>query len=459
LFFGTVVGDNPRMRLVMPETRYARTVDGVHIAYQEVGSGPFDLIFANSWASHIEFSWSRPAVVRFYEHLSSFCRLILFDKRGTGLSDPVLNVPTIEDRMDDMRAVMDAVDSKSVALLGTSEGAATSVVFAATYPERTTAMVLFSPFIIGLADEECPWAWTADFWELMSTAMENTWGTPDGSGVEFCTPSLIGDESAREWYAHYWRSAASPASALALLRVNTQIDIRPVLCTVRVPTLVLQRTDEMWVNINYGRYTAEKIPGAKLVELPGTDHYPWEQNADAVVGEVEEFLTGARTERDSDRVLATVMFTDIVQSTEQASALGDQAWRERLDAHDEMVRRQLARYGGREVKTTGDGFLATFDGPARGIRCALAIRDGAHRLAIEVRAGLHTGELELRGEDVGGIAVHIGNRVASSAEADEVLVSSTVKDLVAGSGIQFADRGEQRLKGVPDAWRLFHVIV
>jgi len=360
--------------------------------------------------------------------------------------------------MDDMRAVMDAVDSKSVALLGTSEGAATSVVFAATYPEHTTAMVLFSPFIIGLADEECPWAWTADFWELMSTAMENTWGTPDGSGVEFCTPSLIGDESAREWYAHYWRSAASPASALALLRVNTQIDIRPVLRTVRVPTLVLQRTDETWVNINYGRYTAEKIPGATLVELPGTDHYPWEQNADAVVGEIEEFLTGARTERDSDRVLATVMFTDIVQSTEQASALGDRAWRELQDAHDEMVRRQLARYGGREVKTTGDGFLATFDGPARAIRCALAILDGARRLAIAVRAGLHTGELELRGDDVGGIAVHIGNRVASAAEADEVLVSSTVKDLVAGSGIQFVDRGDQRLKGVPDTWRLFHVV-
>ena len=243
------------------------------------------------------------------------------------------------------------------------------------------------------------------------------------------------------------------------MRVNTQIDIRPVLSTVRVPTLVLQRSDEMWVNISYGRYTADKIPGATLVELPGTDHYPWEQNAAAVVGEIEEFLTGARTERDSDRVLATVMFTDIVQSTEQASALGDQAWRERLDAHDEMVRRQLARYGGREVKTTGDGFLATFDGPARGIRCALAILDGARRLSIAVRAGLHTGELELRGDDVGGIAVHIGNRVASAAGSDEVLVSSTVKDLVAGSGIQFADRGDQRLKGVPGTWRLFHVVV
>lgn len=222
--------------------------------------------------------------------------------------------------------------------------------------------------------------------------------------------------------------------------------------------MVLQRTDEMWVNVNYGRYTAAKIPGATLIELAGTDHYPWEQNSDAVVGEIEEFLTGARTERDPDRVLATVMFTDIVKSTEHASALGDQAWRDVLDAHDEMVRRQLARFGGREVKATGDGFLATFDGPARGIRCALAIRDGAHRLAIPVRAGLHTGELELRGDDVGGIAVHIGDRVASSAESDEVLVSSTVKDLVAGSGIEFADRGECQLKGVPGTWQLFRVL-
>jgi pimeloyl-ACP methyl ester carboxylesterase len=439
----------------MPETRYAKTADGVHIAYQVVGSGPLDLIFANSWCSHVEFSWSRPAVVSFYEHLSSFSRLILFDKRGTGLSDPVSGVPTMEDRLDDMRAVLDSVGSRQTALLGTSEGACACIMFAATYPERTTAAVLFSPFIVGLADAECPWAWTPEFWDLLRNAMETSWGTPDGSGVEFAAPSLAGDELAREWYGQYWRSAASPGAAVALLEVNTQIDIRPVLPTVRVPTLVVHRTDETWINVNYGRYTADKIPGATLVELPGTDHYPWEENSEDVVGEIEQFLTGARSHRGDDRVLATVLFTDIVDSTGQASAAGDRRWRELLDAHDDMVRRQLGRFGGQEVKSTGDGFLATFDGPARGIRCAQAINAGARRLGIRVRAGLHTGELERRGLDVGGIAVHIGSRVAAKAEADEVLVSSTVKDLVAGSGIEFADRGEHSLRGVPDVWRLF----
>jgi pimeloyl-ACP methyl ester carboxylesterase len=443
------------MAVTMPETRYAKTGDGVHIAYQVVGSGPIDLIFANSWCSHVEFSWSRPAVVRFYESLASFCRLILFDKRGTGLSDPVSGVPTMEDRLDDMRAVLDATGSERAALLGTSEGACACVMFAATYPERTSHMVAFSPFVVGLADDECPWAWTREFWEVLREAMETSWGTPDGSGVEFAAPSLRGDERAREWYAHYWRSSASPSAAVALLEVNLRIDIRPVLPAVRVPTLVLQRTDEQWISVEYGRYTAAKIPGAKLVELPGTDHYPWEENSEDVVGEIEEFLTGARTHRGGERVLATVLFTDIVDSTQEAVAVGDRRWRELLDAHDDMVRRQLDRFGGDEVKSTGDGFLATFDGPARGIRCAQAINAGARRLGLRVRAGLHTGELERRGPDVGGVAVHIGSRVAARAEADEVLVSSTVKDLVAGSEIEFAERGEHALKGVPGKWSLF----
>lgn len=285
--------------------------------------------------------------------------------------------------------------------------------------------------------------------------MDTRWGTPDGSGVELCTPSLIGDERAPEWYAHYWRSAASPGAAQALLGVNTKIDIRPVLPTVRVPALVIHRTDETWVNVNYGRYTAASIPGARLIELPGTDHYPWEQNADEVVGLIEEFLTGARTEREADRVLATVMFSDIVKSSERASELGDRAWRELLDDHDSMVRRQLERFGGREIKTTGDGFLATFDGPARAIRCALSIRDGASRLDLPVRLGLHTGEVEVRNDDVGGIAVHIGQRVMSAAEPDEVMVSSTIKDLVAGAELGFDDCGEHELKGVPGSWHLF----
>ena len=275
-----------------PRTSYARTRDDVHVAFEVVGDGPFDLVWANSWLSHIEFSWDNPTIARFYEHLASFCRLVLFDKRGTGLSDPVTGIPTIEDRMEDIRAVMDAVGCERAALFGSSEGAATCSVFAATYPERTSALVLFSPFIVGTADDECPWAWSPEFWELLRVAMEETWGTPEGSGVEFVTPSLSGNVSAAAWYGRYLRAAASPAVAVALLTVNTQIDIRPVLPTIRVPTLVLHRTDEVWVNVDYGRYAAAHIPGAKLVELSGTDHYPWEQDADEVLGEIEEFLTG-----------------------------------------------------------------------------------------------------------------------------------------------------------------------
>jgi class 3 adenylate cyclase len=316
---------------------------------------------------------------------------------------------------------------------------------------------MFSPFIIGLADEECPWAWSEDLWNVIRQAMEDTWGTPDGSGVELVCPSLIDNQLAKEWYGRYYRAAASPAVAVALLSVNTQIDIRPVLPTIRVPTLVLHRTDETWVNVQYGRYAAAHIPGARLVELAGTDHHPWEQNADEVVGEIEEFLTGTRSESDSNRVLATVLFTDIVDSTRRASELGDAAWRHLLDAHDEMVRRQLERFGGHEVKTTGDGVLATFDGPARAIRCALSIREGAARLGLEIRAGLHTGEIERRDTDVGGIAVHVGQRVTSAARAGQVMVSSTVKDLVAGSRIEFENQGEHELRGIPGAWRLFTV--
>jgi class 3 adenylate cyclase len=440
-----------------PKTSYARTRDGVHVAFEVVGDGPFDLVWANSWLSHIEFSWDNPTIARFYEHLASFCRLVLFDKRGTGLSDPVTGIPTIEDRMEDIRAVMDAVGCERAALFGSSEGAATCAVFAATYPERTIALVMFSPFIVGTADDECPWAWSAEFWELLRVAMEETWGTPEGSGVELVTPSLIGNVSAAAWYGRYLRAAASPAVAAALLNVNTQIDIRPVLPTIRVPTLVLHRTDEVWINVNYGRYASTHIPGATLVELSGTDHYPWEQDADEVLGEIEEFLTGDRSEPEYGRVLATVLFTDIVDSTGRASALGDAAWRDLLDAHDDMVRRQLDRFGGREVKTTGDGVLATFDGPARAIRCAQTIREGASRLGLDIRAGLHTGEIERRSSDVGGIAVHIGQRVSALAASGEVMVSSTVKDLVAGSRIEFEDRGEHDLKGVPGSWNLFAV--
>jgi class 3 adenylate cyclase len=440
-----------------PATSYAKASGGVHVAYQVVGQGPFDLVFANSWCSHVELGWEHPPMARFYERVASFCRLVLFDKRGTGLSDPVTGIPTVEERMDDIRAVMDAVGSDRAALLGASEGAATCSVFAATYPERTKALVLFSPFIVGMADDECPWAWSVELWDMLRGGMEDAWGDPELSGVELYNPSLIGNAEANEWYARYWRASASPSVALKLLEVNTQIDVRPVLPLVRVPTLVLHRRDETWINVNYGRYAADRIPGATLVELEGTDHEPWEQDADAVVGEIEEFLTGVRRDWDDDRVLATVLFTDIVDSTGRAAAAGDRAWRELLDRHDGMTRRQIERFGGREIKATGDGFLATFDGPARAVRCALAVRDGAARLGLELRAGLHTGEVERRGEDIGGIAVHIGQRVAAAAGAGEVLVSSTVRDLVAGSQLEFDDIGQRVLKGVETPWRLFRV--
>jgi pimeloyl-ACP methyl ester carboxylesterase len=441
----------------VPETCYAKTRDGVHVAYEVVGEGPFDVVFANSWCSHAEFSWSNPTIARFYERLSSFCRLVLFDKRGTGSSDPIVGVPTMEDRTDDIRAVMDAAGIEQAALFGGSEGAATCAVFAATYPERTSALVMFSPFIVGVADDECPWAWSWEVWDLVKATMAETWGTPYGSGVEFVTPSLTGNQTAMEWYGRYFRAACSPAMAVALLNINTEIDIRPVLATIRVPTLVLHRIDETWVNVNYGRYAAAKISGARLVELEGTDHYPWEQDAEAVLGEIQEFLTGERVEPDDDRVLATVLFTDIVESTALAARSGDRSWGELLDAHDAMVRRQLTRFAGQEIKATGDGFLATFDGPARAIKAALAIREGGARLGLDIRAGLHTGEIERRGADIGGIAVHLGQRVSAIAGAREVVVSSTVKDLVAGSGIEFEDRGEHELKGVPGEWHLFAV--
>ncbi len=359
--------------------------------------------------------------------------------------------------MDDIRAVMDSVGSERAVLFGTSEGGATCSVFAATYPGRTLALVMFSPFIVGIADDECPWAWSEEVWEFLRFAMEETWGTPEGSGVELVTPSLTGNQPAKEWYGRYYRAAASPAIAATLLRVNTKIDIRPVLPTIQVPTLVLHRADEIWVNVNYGRYAAAKIPGAKLVELEGTDHFPWEQDAEAVVGEIEQFLTGRRSAPESDRVLATVMFTDIVGSTKRAVELGDHRWHVLLEEHHRVVRSQLDRFRGREIDTAGDGFLATFDGPARAIRCAREICRYVHNLGIETRAGIHTGEVELIGDGIGGIAVHIGARVSAVAGPGEVLVSRTVVDLVAGSGIEFEEQGEHELKGVPGTWKLFAV--
>jgi pimeloyl-ACP methyl ester carboxylesterase/class 3 adenylate cyclase len=434
-----------------PETRYAKSGD-VNIAYQVVGDGPLDLVFVPGFASHVEYAWEDPSLARFLRRLASFSRLILFDKRGTGLSDrvSVTELPTLEQRMDDVRAVMDAVGAERAALLGVSEGGPMSTLFAATYPERITALVVYAAFagMFGLPP-------SPENVQPFLDAMERNWG--QGFGIGLFAPSMADDESCRQWWARFERLALSPGAAVALLRMNMEIDIRHVLPAIRVPTLVLHRAGDRAVSVEQGRYMAEHISGAKYVELPGDDHAPWIGDQDAIVDEIEEFLTGVRPAPEPDRVLATVLFTDIVGSTERMADMGDHRWRDLLDGYYALARREIDRFRGREVKTTGDGFLATFDGPARAIRCARAISDEAGRLGLPIRAGLHTGECEIMGEDIGGIAVHIGARVAAMAASGEVLVSSTVKDLVAGSGLRFEDRGSRALKGVPEEWRLFAV--
>jgi class 3 adenylate cyclase len=439
----------------VPEINYARSADGVHVAYQVLGDGPPDVVYANSFMSHIEVSWDYPPAVRFYERIAAFSRLVLFDRRGTGLSDPIVEHFTMEDRTDDIRAVMDAVDIDRAVLLGSSEGAMACVYFAALHPARVSALILFSPFIAGLTDDEYSWAWTQESVDVLFGGLENAWAT--GAGVELTNPSLVDDADARAWYARYFRLSASPSLVRTLMRHNLEVDVRDVLPAIGVPTLVLHRTDETWLDVGYGRYAASKIPGARLVELAGTDHYIWEQNSDAVAEEIEEFLTGVRRSRGPERSLKTVVFTDIVGSTERAREVGDERWRKLLDRHEAALQRQIARFEGQLVKTTGDGALALFDGPARAIRCGLAVREAMRGLGLEVRAGVHTGEVELRGDDVGGIAVHIAARVAASAGTGEVLVSRTVADLIAGSDVQLTDRGEYELKGIPERWRLFAV--
>ena len=438
-----------------PETRYTRSGD-LNIAYQVVGNGPRDLVYVPGWISNIELAWEEPSHAHVLERLARFSRLILFDKRGTGLSDPVSldRLPPLEERMDDVRAVLDAVGSRQTAVFGFSEGGLMSVLFAATYPERVTALVLYGTFAKRIWSPDYPWAPKPDARAREIENLERNWATR--MDLDQLAPSE--DEAFKRRLATYFRRSASPGAAVALLRMNTQIDVRDVLPTIQAPTLVMQRTDDRDVKVEEGRWIAAQIPGAEYVELPGDSHTLWAGNTDEIVDEIEEFLTGARSPRDTDRVLATVLFTDIAGSTERAAELGDARWRELLTAHHAAVRRQLNGYRGRELDTAGDGFFATFDGPARAIRCASAIRDDVRSLGLQVRAGLHTGECQLVDGKVGGIAVHIGARVASAAAPGEVLVSSTVKDLVAGSGIVFEDRGEQQLKGLPDAWHLFKVV-
>ncbi len=438
-----------------PGTQYAKSGD-LHIAYQVSGSGPIDLVFVPGFVSHLEYDWEHPLPAQFFQRLSSFSRLIRFDKRGTGLSDRVAEMPTLEQRMDDVRAVMDAVGSERAALFGASEGGPMSVLFAASYPARTAALVLYGSYARRSWAPDNPFGWTEEQWSTALERLERDWGTPKW-GIEMWAPSLAHDDGYRQYRANYLRLAASPGAAVAMWRMNKDIDVRHVLPTIRIPTLILHRTGDRLTRVEQARSLAERIPGAKLVELPGSDHTPWVGDADVVLSEIEEFLTGARHTAEADRVLATVLFTDIVRSTERAAELGDRRWRDLLEAYYLLARRQLGRFRGRELDTAGDGLFAAFDGPARAICCAIAIRDGMRALSLDVRAGVHTGECELIGEKMGGIAVHIGARVTALASPGEVLVTSTVKDLVAGSGIRFEDRGTPPLRGVPGDWHLYAV--
>lgn len=433
---------------MQPITQYARSGD-VHVAYQAFGDGPINLVLVPGFVSNVENYWDQPDFARFLTRLASYARVVTFDKRGTGGSDRVNELPGLDVRMDDLRAVMDAAGMEQAALLGISEGAPLSILFAATYPHRCRALVLYGSF-----SRFSYWFPTDEALAAFFGYVEKAWGT--GGSIQKFAPSRANDAAFQRWWGRNERLGASPAAVTALMRMNSQIEISGVLPAVRVPTLVIHRTEDQVVNVAGGRDVAAKIPGARLAEFPGSDHLFYVgENADDISDAIEEFLTGARGAAVADRVLATVLFTDIVGSTEKAAALGDRRWRALLDDHHAMVRSILTRFRGREVKTTGDGFLATFDGPARGVRCACAIADQVRSLGIDIRAGLHTGECEMIGDDVGGIAVHIGARVAARAGAGEVLVSSTVKDLVAGSGLRFDSRGTTPLKGIPGEWQIF----
>jgi pimeloyl-ACP methyl ester carboxylesterase/DNA-binding winged helix-turn-helix (wHTH) protein len=437
-----------------PDTMYARSGD-VNIAYQVIGDAPLDLVFVMGWVSHLEYFWREPSFARFLLRLASFSRLILFDKRGTGLSDrvPINELPTLEQRMDDVRAVMDAVGSERAALCGVSEGGPMCSLFAATYPEKTLALVMIGTYAKRIRDDDYPWAPTPEHRQQFFEEMREQWGGP--VGLEERAPSVADDPQFREWWATYLRMGASPGAALALTQMNAEIDVRQVLPSIRVPTLVIHRSEDQCLKVEEGRYVAERIPGARYVELPGTDHLPFVGDQDGILDEVEEFLTGVRHTLEPDRVLATVLFTRISSSKEHAQRLGERDWEALIDRLQTHVRKEIEWFRGRDIDMIGDRPLAIFDGPARAIRCAIAISEYASRLGVKMRTGLHTGECDMVAGKVGGIAAEIGAQVAKKAAPDEVLVSSTVKDLVAGSGIKFEDRGAHRLVGVPGEWRLF----
>jgi class 3 adenylate cyclase len=438
-----------------PQVHYASN-DDIHIAYQVLGDGPLDLVHVAGAITNLEVLWEQPDYRRFFERLSSFARVILFDKRGMGLSDRA-RVGTLEERMEDVRAVLDAVGSTTVALMGVSEGGPMSILFAATYPERARALILCGAEV--KEETTADWPWGENTREGFDAVMRldrvlERWGK--GLSADFLAPSRAGDERFRESMGRLQMQGASPSDALAFMRMAFEIDVRHVAPAVNVSTLIVHRTDDRVCHVENARWLARTIPGAKYVELAGADHIPW-IGGDEIADEIQEFLTGIREPAAPDRVLATVLFTDLVGSTERAHELGDRRWRDLLEEHNRLVRRELERFRGREIDTAGDGFFATFDGPARAIRCGHAILQDVRQLGLQARAGVHTGEVQLDGDGVRGIAVHTGARVAALAQPGEVLVSGTVKDLVAGSGIELVDRGVHALKGVPGEWRVYAV--
>jgi len=440
---------------MVPKTRYAHSGD-VNIAYQVFGDGPLDLVYVPGWISNVEMNWESPRMAASLERLGSFARVVIFDKRGTGLSDRVSSYSTIEQRMDDVRAVMDAAGVERAALFGHSEGAGMCIVFAATYPERTRALVTYGGFAKRLRSNDYPWAPDPEARMSYADRLEREgWSIWTDEDLSYYAPSLAGDRETARWFEASIRRSASPAAAAQLLRMNTYVDVRAALPQVRVPTLVIQAADDRDVDVRDGRYLAQHIPNVKYVELSSGDHMWWVSHQDEIIGEVQEFLTGARAISDSDRFLATALFTDIVDGTTKAAEIGDHRWRDLLERHHTLVRKELARHRGIEQDTAGDSFYATFDGPGRAVRCALAARDALRDLNLEIRAGAHTGECERIAGKVGGIATMISARIRELAAPGQVLVSATVRDLTVGSGFRFEDRGTYRLKGVPGEWRVF----
>jgi pimeloyl-ACP methyl ester carboxylesterase len=441
----------------LPETRFARLGDQ-QIAYQVFGEGDLDIVIVSGWFSNVDGIWDEPTAARFLRRLGGFSRVILFDRRGTGASDPSQSTTstTLEGWADDVRVVMDAAGSRRAALLALVDGGRMAMLFAASFPDRTSGLILINSAARFLRSDDYPCGVPEPATQRLLDTIGSEWGK--GAIIDFWAPTHADDPDFQRWWARYQRMSASPSMGQSALRTAIGIDVRHVLPAIRVPTLVLQRAENPLVSVEHGKYLAEHIPDAAYVELPGVDFFPWTVHANEALGEIEEFLTGVRSDVEIDRMLATIMFTDIVSSTEQLARLGDRRWAEQLDAHHRIVRSQLRAYDGNEINTVGDGFLATFNGPVRAIRCACAIRHDVQSLGLEIRAGLHTGEVQLQGRhDVAGMSVHVGARVAAKAGRSEVLISKDLADLIAGSDIELADRGVHELKGVPGDWQLFAV--